>query len=78
MAYFKKKIKKKEKYGFTKGGKEAVLMGKKLNWKVERTFPSEWYAKEVAAFWKKKRGASKIVKGITGWTVFSARKEGKK
>ena len=53
-------------------------MGKKLNWQVERTFPSEWYAKEVAAFWKKKRGASKIVKGITGWTVFSARKEGKK
>ncbi len=28
MAYFKKKIKKKEKYGFTKGG--AVKMAKKV------------------------------------------------
>ena len=30
MAYFKKKIKKKEKYGFTKGG--AVKMAKKKDY----------------------------------------------
>ena len=50
----------------------------KTKWYRERTYPSEWYAKDVAKYWKKKRGQSKITKTKTGWTVWSALGKGRR